>query len=172
MNLLDYLPIVPDFPQAGISFRDISPLLANPTAFTYAIEKMHTLSKQMEFTHILGIESRGFIFASALAMLANKGIILARKPNKLPQAVYSQSYGLEYGTDTLEMQKNILPKDAQVLLIDDVLATGGTMIAAGNLVKQANCQIAGALALLELKNLNGQHRLQSEGIHSHCILSI
>ena len=172
MNLLDYLPIVADFPKPGIAFRDISPLLANPSAFKYAIEEMHAQSKLIEYTHILGIESRGFIFASALSILANKGIVLARKPNKLPQAVYSQSYGLEYGVDTLEMQKNILPKNARVLLVDDVLATGGTLIAAGNLVKQAHCQIAGAIALLELKELQGQQRLQIEGTQSHCVLSI
>ncbi|MFM6922637.1 MAG: adenine phosphoribosyltransferase, partial [Polynucleobacter victoriensis] len=119
MNLLDYLPVVPDFPKPGIMFRDISPLLANAAAFKEATHQLAQISQDLEFTHLLGIESRGFIFGAALANELSKPLILARKPNKLPLDVHQESYGLEYGTDLLEMQKTILPTGAKVLLIDD-----------------------------------------------------
>lgn len=109
MNLLDYLPGVPDFPKPGTLFRDISPLIANPAAFKEAINQSHQLANQFEYTHILEIESHGFIFGSALAHHAHKGLVLARKPNKPPLATHRQSYGLEYGKDSLEMQQSILP---------------------------------------------------------------
>ena len=115
MNLLDYLPGVPNFPKPGILFRDISPLLANPAAFKEAIAQMEKLAQEFDYTHILGIESRGFIFGSALAHHAHKGLALARKPNKLPLASHKEFYGLEYGTDYLEIQQSTLPKDAKVL---------------------------------------------------------
>lgn len=135
MNLLDYLPVVPDFPKPGIMFRDISPLLANAGAFKEATDQLANKSRDLEFTHLLGIESRGFIFGAALANKLSKPLILARKPNKLPLDVHQESYGLEYGTDLLEMQKSILPTGAKVLLIDDVLATGGTLLASAKLVQ-------------------------------------
>ena len=103
MNLLDYLPGVPNFPKPGILFRDISPLLANPLAFKEAITKLESLAQTFDYTHILGIESRGFVFGSALAHHAHKGLALARKPNKLPLASHRESYGLEYGSDSLEI---------------------------------------------------------------------
>ena len=115
MNLLDYLPGVPDFPKPGILFRDISPLLANPAAFKEAIAQMEALAQSFDYTHILGIESRGFIFGSALAHHAHKGLALARKPNKLPLATHKEFYGLEYGSDYLEIQQSSLPADAKVL---------------------------------------------------------
>jgi adenine phosphoribosyltransferase len=126
MNLLDYLPVVPDFPKPGIMFRDISPLLANPRAFQEAINQLAVLTNDIQYTHILGIESRGFIFGAALANHLSKPLILARKPNKLPLEVHQESYGLEYGKDLLEMQKAIIPLGSRVLIVDDVLATGGT----------------------------------------------
>ena len=100
-------------------FRDISPLLADAKAFKEAVSQLAQVSEELDFTHLLGIESRGFIFGAALANHLSKPLILARKPNKLPLAVHQESYGLEYGSDLLEMQKTILPKDAKVLLIDD-----------------------------------------------------
>ena len=164
MNLLDYLPGVPDFPKPGVLFRDISPLLANPTAFKEAICQIHTLAKQFDYTHILGIESRGFIFGSALAHHAHKGLALARKPNKLPLASHRETYGLEYGNDSLEIQQSALPKDAKVLLLDDVLATGGTLIAADKLIRSAGFEVVGAITLLEITFLNGGELLNQAGI--------
>ena len=170
MNLLDYLPGVPDFPKPGIFFRDISPLIANPAAFKEAICQLEMLAREFEYTHILGIESRGFIFGSALALHAHKGLALARKPNKLPLATHRESYGLEYGTDSLEIQQSTLPKGAKVLLLDDVLATGGTLVAADKLIRSAGFEVAGSLTLLEIEILNGRKLLNAHQIENRSVL--
>jgi adenine phosphoribosyltransferase len=170
MNLLDYLPGVPDFPKPGILFRDISPLLAHPEAFIESILQLESLARQFDYSHILGIESRGFIFGSALAHQARKGLALARKPNKLPLASHRESYGLEYGSDALEIQQSILPQGARVLIVDDVLATGGTIIAASQLLKKAGFQVAGALTLIEIGRLNGGEMLTQKGIVNQTVL--
>jgi adenine phosphoribosyltransferase len=170
MNLLDYLPGVPNFPKPGILFRDISPLLANPAAFKEAIAQMEALAQSFDYTHILGIESRGFIFGSALAHHAHKGLALARKPNKLPLATHKEFYGLEYGSDYLEIQQSSLPADAKVLLIDDVLATGGTLIAANKLLRNAGFEVCGAITLLEISFLNGRQLLDQHGIANKSVL--
>jgi len=170
MNLLDYLPGVPDFPKPGIFFRDISPLIANPVAFKEAIHQLDILAREYEYTHILGIESRGFIFGSALALHAHKGLALARKPNKLPLATHRESYGLEYGTDSLEIQQSTLPKGAKVLLLDDVLATGGTLVAADKLIRSAGFEVAGSLTLLEIEMLNGRKLLNEHQIENRSVL--
>ena len=172
MNLNDYLPVVPDFPKPGIFFRDITPLLANPIAFQHAIDQMSHLAQEFEFTHILGIESRGFIFASALAYRCQKGLALARKPNKLPQASHRQSYGLEYGNDSLELQQATLPPHARVLIVDDVLATGGTIVAAKKLLESAGFGVAGALSLLEIRLLDGLRLLNQHQIEYKTVLSL
>ena len=170
MNLLDYLPGVPHFPKPGILFRDISPLLAHPAAFKEAIAQLEALAQGFDYTHILGIESRGFIFGSALAHHAHKGLVLARKPNKLPLATHRESYGLEYGVDALEFQQSSLPKHAKVLLLDDVLATGGTLIAADRLVRSAGFKVCGAITLLEIAALNGSKILSENGIVNKSVL--
>ena len=118
----------------------------------------------------MGIESRGFIFGSALALHANKGLALARKPNKLPLATHREFYGLEYGQDSLEIQQSTIPKDARVLLIDDVLATGGTLIAADKLLRQAGFTVCGAITLLEIGALNGSAILQQHDIAHKTVL--
>ena len=171
MNLLDYLPGIPNFPKPGILFRDISPLLANPAAFKEAIEQMEVLAQQFDYSHILGIESRGFIFGSALAHQAHKGLALARKPNKLPLASHQESYGLEYGTDSLEIQQSTLPEGARVLIVDDVLATGGTIIAASKLLQKAGFEVAGAITLLKIDGLNGDNLLSQMGILNKEVLT-
>lgn len=171
MNLLDYLPGVPNFPKPGILFRDISPLLANPTAFKAAILRLEGASKLFEYTHILGIESRGFIFGATLAHHTGTGFALARKPNKLPLASHRESYGLEYGSDSLELQQSTLPKGAKVLIVDDVLATGGTIVAASQLLKKAGFEVAGALTLLEIRGLKGAEMLRGKGIENKAVLT-
>ena len=170
MNLLDYLPGVPDFPKPGVLFRDISPLLANPAAFKEAILQLDEIAQQFDYIHILGIESRGFIFGSALAHHAHKGLALARKPNKLPLASHREAYGLEYGNDSLEIQQSTLPKDAKVLLLDDVLATGGTLIAADKLIRSAGFEVSGAITLLEITFLNGNELLEQNRIRHQSVL--
>ena len=171
MNLLDYLPGVPNFPKPGILFRDISPLLANPAAFKAAILQLEVASKAFKHTHILGIESRGFIFGATLAHHIGTGFALARKPNKLPLASHRESYGLEYGSDSLELQQSSLPKGVRVLIVDDVLATGGTIIAASQLLKKAGFEVAGALTLLEISGLQGADRLTERGIANKAVLT-
>jgi adenine phosphoribosyltransferase len=170
MNLLDYLPGVPDFPKPGILFRDISPLLADPSAFKEAILRLEGLAKQFNYSHILGIESRGFIFGTALAHQMHKGLALARKPNKLPLASHRESYGLEYGSDSLEIQQSTIPMGARVLIVDDVLATGGTIIAATQLLKKAGFEVAGALTFLEIAGLKGGEILTQKGIANQAVL--
>jgi adenine phosphoribosyltransferase len=170
MNLLDYLPGVPNFPKPGIFFRDISPLLANPAAFMEASLQLEALAKQFDYSHILGIESRGFIFGTALARQTHKGLTLARKPNKLPLASHRESYGLEYGSDSLEIQQSILPKGSSVLIVDDILATGGTIIAASQLLQKAGFRVAGALTLLEIASLKGSELLSKKGIANKTVL--
>ena len=170
MNLLDYLPGVPDFPKPGILFRDISPLLADPAAFKEATLQLEALAQQFDYSHILGIESRGFIFGAALAHHAHKGLALARKPNKLPFASHRESYGLEYGSDSLEIQQSTLPAGARVLILDDVLATGGTIIAASQLLEKAGFQVAGAVTFLEIAGLKGGEILTQKGILNKTVL--
>ena len=132
---------------------------------------MEALAKQFDYSHILGIESRGFIFGSALAHQAHKGLALARKPNKLPLASHRESYGLEYGADSLEIQQSTLPAGARVLIVDDVLATGGTIIAASQLLKKAGFEVAGAITLLKIKGLNGNNLLSQKGIQNKEVLT-
>jgi adenine phosphoribosyltransferase len=170
INLFDYLPGVPDFPKPGILFRDISPLLANPAAFQEAISQIERLANELPYTHILGIESRGFIFGSALAHKTSKGLVLARKPNKLPLASHRETYGLEYGSDSLEIQQSTIPKGARVLLIDDVLATGGTIVATNKLIQNAGFEVCGAVTLLEITALGGSKLLDQHGISNQSVL--
>jgi len=157
---------IPDFPSPGIIFKDISPLLANPQKFTEVIEAMAKLVKDQEIDYLLGIDSRGFIFATALAQKLNLGMIMARKPGKLPGDVVSQSYELEYGTATLEIQTDAFKAGDRVLIIDDVLATGGTARAAGDLVEKMGAQTAGFAFFVELEFLNGRQVLDSTSVTS------
>ena len=154
------LRTIPDFPKAGIQFQDISPLLQDPTYFNDTIQALH-------IDLIAGIESRGFIFGAALAYALGCGTVLIRKPNKLPGNVYQQSYDLEYGTDSLEVQTDAFKPQQRVLLIDDVLATGGTVSAAQQLIQSHfDVQLIGATFLLEIMPLEGRHHLTDLPIHS------
>ena len=170
MQLLDYLPTIADFPKPGIQFRDISPLLGEPAAFAQAIEHMAAIAQQFDYSHIVGVESRGFVFASALALHTQKSLVLVRKPNKLPLASHRESYGLEYGSDALEIQSISLPAASRVLLIDDVLATGGTIIAAAKLINQVGAVAIASICLLEIESLGGKAKLSSNGLVSHAVL--
>ena len=162
VDLRSCITEVPDFPQPGILFRDISPLLADAAAFRAAIEAMHAAVADLNFDAIAGIEARGFIFGAALAAVSGHGFVALRKPGKLPGAVHRAGYALEYGDDTLELRAGTLSAGARVLLVDDVLATGGTLAAARSLLLAAGLQPVAALVLIDLVALEGRARLGSE----------
>jgi adenine phosphoribosyltransferase len=148
---------IPDYPKPGILFQDITPLLADGQAFSAVTDHFAEFARPA--TSIAGIEARGFIFASALANKMKTGFVPIRKAGKLPHTVFSQSYGLEYGTDILEIHVDAIPFAGEVLLIDDVLATGGTLDAAIQLVNRAGGSVYQILALLEIAALDGRARL-------------
>ncbi len=154
-----YIRKVPDFPKPGILFRDITPLLLKPEAFHALVEDMALKVKKLDFDLIVGIESRGFLLGSALAYKLHKGMVLVRKPGKLPSETVAESYALEYGEDSLEMHKGAVGKKNRVLLVDDVIATGGTAKATVNLIEKQGAAVAGCLFLIELRALGGLDRL-------------
>ncbi len=164
MNLLDYIPIVQDFPKPGVGFRDVSPLLANPTAFSRAVDLLNDQFAQSDYDVIAGIDSRGFIFGTALARLTGKPFVMIRKANKLPPETLRVSYELEYGSDHLEIRKGLLQPTDRVLIVDDVLATGGTLLASKQLIEMGGARVCGALTLLEIAFLGGSKKLAQQNL--------
>jgi adenine phosphoribosyltransferase len=163
--------VIPDFPKPGIIFKDITPLLADAKVFKQSCQKIADLAEQVDY--LAGIEARGFIFAAAAASLINKGFIPIRKVGKLPSETISQSYDLEYGQATLETHANIIPAGKKVLIVDDVLATGGTAIAAIDLILQAKLIPVGACFLIEIAELGGRSRINQAhgGLQINTILA-
>ena len=137
-TLIDNLRCIPDFPQPGINFRDVTTLFKNAECLQIMVDELYEMYKDKGITKIVGIESRGFLLASALALKLNAGVVLCRKPGKLPAETIKESYGKEYGTDTIEIHTDAINENDVVLLHDDLLATGGTMKAALNLVNKFN----------------------------------
>jgi adenine phosphoribosyltransferase len=166
INLKDFIHAVPDFPKPGVVFRDITPMLADGKAFAEAIERLDDLTGDVKYTRVIGIESRGFIFGAALAQRRRCGFIPIRKPKKLPRATVRETYALEYGQDTLEMHEDALIKGERALIVDDVLATGGTAEAAGRLVSRSAGEVAGFAFLIEIDFLNGRPRLAPHRVAS------
>lgn len=152
---------VPDFPKKGIVFKDINPLLAHPQGFPTVIEKMASIYEKNKIDSVVGIEARGFIFAAGIANILSTGFVAIRKPGKLPLATQKVTYKLEYGNDTLEIQNEALCKGQRILIVDDVLATGGTMGAAIDLVRIFEVDIIGVSCLIELEFLKGREKFDS-----------
>jgi adenine phosphoribosyltransferase len=150
---------VPDFPQKGISFKDITPLIENGSAFHAAVDGMARATEGIDYSRILSAEARGFVFGTALAYRAKKGLVLARKPNKLPRQTISASYDLEYGQNSLEVHTDSIAHGTRVLVVDDLLATGGTARAMCQLVENAGGVVAGVAFLIELRFLSGRDLL-------------
>src|SRR5208282_620861 len=150
---------IPDFPKPGILFRDITPLLADPSGLALSVELLANPFRGKGIDLVVGAESRGFIFGTAVAMCLSAGFALVRKPGKLPFKKVSMTYDLEYGSDTLEMHSDAIVKGQRVLLVDDVLATGGTMKACCDLVKQLEGNIVGVAVLTELTVLAGRKKI-------------
>ena len=166
MDLKDYIRDVPDFPEPGILFKDITPLLADPRAFNHAIDSLQGLFKGEDFDSIVVVESRGFLFGAPLADRMNKPIILVRKPGKLPAATHSIEYALEYGSNTMEIHVDGIGQNDRVLLLDDLLATGGTLAAAARLVELSGGIIAGVGVVIELMDLDGRKGLEAYNVKS------
>ena len=150
---------IPDFPQKGIVFKDVTPLLADPQAFNMVINLLADRYIGHHVDRVVGVEARGFILGAALAYKLNTGLILVRKPGKLPAETLKAAYELEYGADQLEVHKDALPPGSRVVLVDDLIATGGTICAAINLINKLECEIVELAFLIELCALNGRQRL-------------
>ena len=157
---------VPDFPKAGILFYDITTLLQDPSGLRSAIDSLTLPFKDERIDVVVGIESRGFIFGAAVAYGLDAGFIPVRKPGKLPSKTVRQTYALEYGTDSLEMHQDAISRDQRVLIVDDLLATGGTARATADLVESLGGHVAAFAFLIELMALNGRARLGSHHVHA------
>lgn len=154
-----YVREIPDYPAPGISYKDITPLIENGDAMHKAVDLLSRSTQGISYSRVLCAEARGFVFGTALAYSNHKGIVLARKPNKLPRRTISASYDLEYGSDALEIHDDSVPEGERVLVVDDLLATGGTARAMCELVENAGGEVAGVAFLLELSYLKGSEKL-------------
>jgi adenine phosphoribosyltransferase len=159
MNLKDYIRSIPDYPKKGILFRDITTLIKDENAFSETIDQMVERSKKHNFTKIAAIESRGFVFASVVSYLLKKPFILLRKKNKLPADVHTIDFELEYGSATIEVHKDSLNENDSVLIIDDLIATGGTAKAAAQLVEVSKAKVAAFIFVINLFDLGGSDNL-------------
>jgi adenine phosphoribosyltransferase len=157
--------LIPDFPKAGIVFRDLTPVFADGAAFRAVVDEL-VAPFAGEIDAVAGVEARGFLLAAAAAYSLGLGTVVIRKPGKLPREVISESYDLEYGTSSLELQPADLPAGSRILLLDDVLATGGTLAAASTLVERAGWVVAGVSVVLELDGLGGRDALPGRVIRS------
>ena len=163
MNLKDFIRSIPDYPKKGILFRDITTLIKNEKAFEETINQIVKKAQKFDFNKIAAIESRGFVFASAVSYLLKKPFILLRKKNKLPADVHSVDFELEYGTATIEVHKDSIEKDDNVLVIDDLIATGGTAEAAAKLIEISGGKVAGFIFVINLFDLPGNNLLKKKG---------
>ncbi len=159
MDLRRYIRDVPDFPKKGILFKDITPLLQNAEALRFALDDLAGRFARRDITKVVGIESRGYIFAPAIAVTLGAGFVPARKPGKLPWKKVSEEYALEYGTDRLEIHSDAISPGERVLIVDDLLTTGGTAAAARRLAEKLDATVVGAGFLIELGFLEGRSRL-------------
>jgi adenine phosphoribosyltransferase len=157
---------IPNFPQQGIMFKDITPLLSDAQAFNMVINLLADRYMKHHVDHVVGVEARGFILGAALAYKLNCGLILVRKPGKLPAETLQAAYELEYGTDQLEVHRDAVTPGERVVLVDDVIATGGTIGAALDLIKGLQCDIVELAFLIELTALNGRQRLRDYNVFS------
>ena len=159
-----------DFPTKGISFKDINPLLSTPDSLNYLNEKLYKMCTHVQMNKIAAIESRGFIIGSLLAKSLNKGLILIRKEGKLPGPTIKQSYDIEYGTRIMEIQNDAILDGEKILIVDDLLATGGSAIASASLVERLGGAVVGFVFIICLNYLEGMNKLRNHGYNINCIL--
>ncbi|MBV7255835.1 adenine phosphoribosyltransferase [Pacificimonas sp. WHA3] len=169
IDLKSLIRTIPDYPKPGIRFRDISTLLTDAAGFTEAIERMVSGAPH-DIDLVAGIEARGFLFAGGIAPKLSAGVLMLRKAGKLPGPAMGTDYALEYGADRLEMHEGAVPRGARVLLVDDLIATGGTAIAATKLIEQAGGVCAGASFLIDLPDLGGAARLRDSGLRVQSLI--
>tara|TARA_A100001011_G_scaffold388943_1_gene469521 strand:- start:328 stop:855 length:528 start_codon:yes stop_codon:yes gene_type:complete len=162
MDLKKHIRSIPDYPKKGILFRDITTLIKNPDALNFTIDKIVEISKKIKFDKVSAIESRGFIFASAVSYLIKKPLILLRKKNKLPSERHSVDFQLEYGEATIEVHKDSIAKNEKILVIDDLIATGGTAEAAAKLIEMSGGSVAGFIFVINLFDLPGRKMLEKK----------
>jgi adenine phosphoribosyltransferase len=169
VDLKALIRTIPDFPKPGIQFRDITTLLLDPAGLAAAIDGLCVEPGSVDI--VAGIEARGFVFGAAVAHAMGLGFVLIRKDGKLPGATVAVDYALEYGTDRIAIHEDALIPDARVLLIDDLIATGGTAIAASRLIRKAGGRVSAAGFVIDLPDLGGAAALEAEGVPVHCLVS-
>ena len=170
MDLKKYIRSIPDYPKKGILFRDITTLIKNPAAFKYTNDKIIEISRNIKFDKVSAIESRGFIFAAAVSYALNKPFILLRKKNKLPAETHSVDFQLEYGEATIEVHKDSIKKGEKILIIDDLIATGGTAEAAAKLIEISGGSVAGFIFIINLFDLPGNTLLKNKSYFTESLL--
>tara|TARA_B100000575_G_C22985786_1_gene568589 strand:+ start:31 stop:558 length:528 start_codon:yes stop_codon:yes gene_type:complete len=170
MDLKKYIRSIPDYPKKGILFRDITTLIKEPKAFKYTNDKIIEIARKIDFDKVAAIESRGFIFASAVSYTLNKPFILLRKKNKLPAETFSVDFTLEYGDATIEVHKDSISKGERILVIDDLIATGGTAEAAAKLINISGGSIAGFIFVINLFDLPGNNLLKKKGYKTESLV--
>ena len=170
MDLKKYIRSIPDYPKKGILFRDITTLIKDPEAFRFTNDKIIEIAKKMQFDKVAAIESRGFVFASTVSYALKKPFILLRKKNKLPAKTYSVDFTLEYGEATIEVHKDSINSGEKILVIDDLIATGGTAEAAAKLIKISGGIVAGFIFVINLFDLPGNKLLKDKGFKTECLI--
>ena len=170
MDLKEYIRSIPDYPKKGILFRDVTTLIKDENAFKSCIDKILEISKKIDFDKIAAIEARGFLFASPLSYIVNKPLIMLRKENKLPADKYSVNFKLEYGTARLEMHKDSINKNEKILIIDDLIASGGTANAAAQLIEMPGGIVSGFIFVINLFDLEGKKLLEKRGYKTYNII--
>ena len=170
MDLKKHIQSIPDYPKKGILFRDITTLIKDAAAFKYTNDKIIEIAKKIDFDKVAAIESRGFVFASTVSYHLNKPFILLRKKNKLPAETHSIDFELEYGKATIEVHKDSIKKNEKVLIIDDLIATGGTAEAAGKLIEISGGRVAGFIFVINLFDLPGNNLLKKKGYFTESLI--
>ena len=170
MDLKNYIRSIPDYPKKGILFRDITTLIKDPEAFRFTNDRIIEIAKKMQFDKVAAIESRGFVFASTVSYALKKPFILLRKKNKLPAKTYSVDFTLEYGEATIEVHKDSINSGEKILVIDDLIATGGTAEAAAKLIKISGGIVAGFIFVINLFDLPGNKLLKNKGFKTECLI--
>ncbi len=171
LDLKSLVRTIPDYPKKGILFRDITTLIENPEGFRESIDRLANLHRDLGITHVAGIEARGFIFGAGVAIALGVGFIPVRKKGKLPGETMGQNYALEYGVDTIEIHADVLGAQDRVLLVDDLIATGGTALAAVSLLRRTGADVSHSAFVIDLMDLGGATKLRAAGVQVEALIS-